>query len=94
MEKKPFSPKNPIPFGTTPPPIKKAMGIVKETAILRVSLEPICDKAAKAGGKKQTANKGWQNIITGMRLSAATPIKRVEMPVKNSTNDSVGFSPK
>jgi len=94
MEKNPFSPKRPIAFGATPPPSKKAMGIVKEITTLRVSLEPIFDKAAKAGGKKQTENKGWQNITICRNRSDARPINRVEMPVSSNTRASVGFRPK
>ena len=56
-EKKSLSPKIPIRFGPSPPPMRKAMGMVKDTMIFRVSLAPMRDKAAKAGGKKLTKDK-------------------------------------
>jgi len=92
-EKKPWLPKIPIRFGTTPPPIRKAMGMVKEMAIFCIFFDPIRDSAANAGGKKQTASSGWQKMTILIHCPDRTPTSRVNTPVKKRTADSVGFRP-
>ena len=62
--KEPASPMIPITIGMTPPPIRKAGGIAKETAKFRAPGGPIRDRATNAAGGKQTAKMGWTKTKT------------------------------
>ena len=54
--KETVSPIIPMPAGIAPAPIRKARGIVSETATFRELEGPMQDRAANPAGKKQTAS--------------------------------------
>ena len=91
---KPWLPSRPMIFGTIPPPTRKAMGMVKEMTIFCIFLEPIRDKAAKAGGKKQTPSIDWQKTAICINRPDNRPSNKTEMPLKKRTIDNVSLRPK
>ena len=57
-EKEAVSPIMPMNAGTAPPPIKKAMGMDKDTAMFLVPGGLMRDRAAKLAGKMQAVKIG------------------------------------
>jgi hypothetical protein len=75
------SPINPMKVGTAPPPIIKASGTVKETAIFLSLAELTMDSAAIPAGKKQTAMTGCKKTAAVTQAVDDRPIKTVINPV-------------
>ena len=88
------SPIIPIPVGMVPPPMRKARGIVKETARFRALEDPIQERAAKPAGKKQTANIGCKNTMITSQEPFASPRSKVVVPVRRNTAAMILFAPK
>ena len=73
IEKEPASPMIPIPIGMAPPPKTKAKGTVSETATFLALGGPMEERAAKPGGKKQTAMMGCRKTMLMIKEGGAAP---------------------
>ena len=80
-----ISPIKPIRLGTAPPPIIKARGAARDTAMLLAPAGPIRESAAKPAGKKHTASIGCRKIAPRIHLSDAAPMAMVVIPLNRKT---------
>jgi len=87
------SPTHPLRVGTAPPPTRKAIGTMRETAMFLSPAELVMDNTASPAGKKQTAATGCINIAATTHVDADKPMHIVMNPENRNTTLRTFFGP-